>query len=67
MDKKMANLHRDSKTGRFVDGDGEPMAEHPICVRLPKDLDEAVRALPNRTEFLRDAIARALSEQVKTS
>jgi len=53
---------RDSKTGRYIDYGGE-MAERPICVRLPKDLDEAVRALPNRTEFLRDAIARALKEQ----
>lgn len=59
----MTKLPRDSKTGRFIDGDSEPMAERPICVRLPKDLDEAVRALPNRTEFLRDAIARALKEQ----
>lgn len=53
---------RDTKTGRFLDYGGE-LAERPLCVRLPKELDELVRNLPNRTEFLRDAIARAVKEQ----
>lgn len=35
----------------------EPMAERPICVRLSKIEDAYVRSLPNRTEWLREAIA----------
>ncbi len=38
------------------------MATRPISVRLPADLDAKVRAMPNRTQFLRDAIAKALQE-----
>ena len=33
------------------------MAEKPIGVRLPIELDEFVRNLPNRAEWLREAIA----------
>lgn len=35
----------------------EPMAEKPISVRLSKIEDAYVRSLPNRTEWLREAIA----------
>ena len=38
----------------------EPLAESPIAVRLSVDLDKAVRSLPNRTEWLREAIAEKL-------
>lgn len=33
----------------------EAMAEKPVCVRLPQDLDEYVRSLSNRAEWLREA------------
>ncbi len=36
---------------------GEAMAEKIIGVRLPIELDEYVRSLPNRAEWLREAIA----------
>lgn len=36
---------------------GEPMAKLAIGVKLPIELDEYVRALPNRAEWLREAIA----------
>ena len=36
----------------------KPMAEAPFSVRLPLDLAEYVRALPNRTDWLREAIAQ---------
>lgn len=35
----------------------EPVAVRSVCVRLPSDLDEYVRSLPNRTEWLREAVA----------
>lgn len=40
-----------------------PMAEKPLSVRLPSDLDAKVRALPNRTEWLRDAIIEKLQRE----
>lgn len=34
---------------------GEAMANKPVCVMLPVDLDAYVRSLPNRAEWLREA------------
>ena len=53
---------RDLKTGRYIESGAGEMAVRPISVRLPTDMDAKVRALPNRTKFLRDAIAKALQE-----
>ncbi len=39
------------------------MAEKPISVRLPLKLDEYVRSLPNRTEWLREAIAAKKNQE----
>ncbi len=36
--------------------DNEPMAESPISVRLPVYLDGYVRSLPDRTDWLREAV-----------
>lgn len=35
----------------------EKVAKQAIAVKLPLDLDEYVRSLPNRAEWLREAIA----------
>lgn len=35
----------------------EEMSQTPLSVRVPVDLDSYVRSLPNRTEWLRAAIA----------
>jgi predicted DNA-binding protein len=53
---------RSSKTGRYIESGEAEMAERPISVRLPADLDAKVRAMPDRTKFLREAIAKALEE-----
>ncbi|MDJ0718257.1 MAG: hypothetical protein QNJ54_29195 [Prochloraceae cyanobacterium] len=54
---------RNRQTGRYEEtGNGE-MAIRPISVRLPAEMDAKVRAMPNRTEFLRNAIAKALQEE----
>jgi Arc/MetJ-type ribon-helix-helix transcriptional regulator len=47
---------------RFKSGEVE-MAAKPISVRLPKELDERVRALPNRTEWLRKVIEQAIEDE----
>lgn len=49
---------------RFQQKGAVPMAERPLCVRLPADLDAEVRLLPNRTEWLRDAILEKMQRQV---
>lgn len=35
----------------------KPIAEKPLSVRVDLEIDEFVRSLPNRTEWLREAIA----------
>ncbi len=49
---------------RFQQKGAVPMAERPLSVRLPADLDAEVRLLPNRTEWLRDAILEKMQRQV---
>ncbi|WP_036487197.1 hypothetical protein [Myxosarcina sp. GI1] len=53
---------RDTDNGRYIESGQAEMASSPISVRLPLDVDRKVRAIPNRTEFLREAIAKALHE-----
>ncbi len=42
-----------------------PMAERPLSVRLPADLDAQVRSLDNRTEWLREAIIEKLQREAE--
>jgi len=53
---------RNSKSGQYAESGLAEMSSRPISVRLPLDIDEKVRAIPNRTEFLRKAITKALQE-----
>ena len=53
---------RDSKNGQYTESGQAEMSSRPISVRLPLDIDNKVRAIPNRTEFLRKAITKALQE-----
>jgi hypothetical protein len=48
---------------RFQQQGDVPMAKQPITVRLPEDIDEIVRSLPNRTEWLREAIMEKLDRE----
>jgi hypothetical protein len=52
-------LRRDYLT-RFQQQGEVPMAERPLSVRMPQDIDAIVRARANRTEWLRDAIFEKL-------
>lgn len=54
---------RNDKTGQYEDSGVAEMAASPISVRLPTDVDAKVRAMPNRTQFLREVIAKAVKEQ----
>lgn len=43
----------------------EEMAESPLSVRLTAEMDAQVRSRPNRTEWLREAIAEKLAREQK--
>lgn len=54
---------QDRKTGKFVPT-GEPvMAQKPVGVRLPIEIDTAIRNMPDRAEFLREVITKAVLER----
>lgn len=42
----------------------KPVAERPVAVKLPQDLDAYVRSLPNKSEWLREAIAEKRERDV---
>lgn len=52
---------------RFQTQGAVPMAERPLSVRLPADLDIQVRSLSNRTEWLRDAIIEKMQREADES
>lgn len=54
----MTKLRADHIT-RFKPSGEEALADKPISVFLPKDLDQYVRSLPNKAEWLRQAISEA--------
>ena len=56
---------QDRRTGKFVPTGAPVMAEKPIAVRLPVEVDAAVRAMPSseRSEWLRKAIAEKLERE----
>lgn len=57
-------LPRDNK-GRFKDtGKNVKMAKQPFTVRLPEDVDQMLRQFPDRREFLREVISKAVRERV---
>jgi hypothetical protein len=45
---------------RFQQQGAVPMAERPLSVRMPEDIDAVIRAKPERTAWLRDAIFEKL-------
>ncbi len=56
---------KDTKTGRFITGDEPTMADKPICVRLPVDVEQVLRSMPNRSEFLRGVITNAVRKKIQ--
>ncbi|MBC7824755.1 MAG: hypothetical protein H7126_12975 [Candidatus Parcubacteria bacterium] len=49
---------------RFKPSGEEALAEKPVSVFLPKELDQHVRLKPNRAEWLREAIAEAARREL---
>jgi hypothetical protein len=58
------NQQRADYQTRFKPSGEESLAEKPVSVFLPKDLDRYVRMKPNRAEWLRAAIAAAARNEL---
>lgn len=54
----MSEVRADYLT-RFKPTSAEPLAERPVSVKLPQDIDALVRALPLPSEWLRQVICEA--------
>lgn len=48
------------KTGKGI---GTKHGQKPVCVMLPQDIDKVVKAMPNRSEFIRTAILEKLERE----
>ncbi len=48
---------------RFQQQGEVAMAERPLCVRLPEDIDALMREKENRTAWMRDAIMEKLWQE----
>jgi len=40
------------------------MSGKPLCVKVPQDIDDWVRALPNSSAWLREVIVAAAKEEI---
>jgi len=56
-------MRKDYKTRFQSQGVGVKHNTQPISVMLPEDLDEYVRAKPNRSEWLRQVIGEAVARE----
>jgi len=56
----MTEIRGDYATRFKSQGVGVKHESKPICVMLPPELDEYVRSLPNRSEWLRAAITEKM-------
>ena len=59
----MANVRADHKTRFKSKGVGTKNKQKPISVMLPEDIDQSIRAMPNRSEFIRQAIVEKLNRE----
>jgi hypothetical protein len=59
----MAELRADHQTRFQSQGLGTKNKQKPVSVMLPEDIDQIIRAMPNRSEFIRQAIIEKLSRE----
>ena len=55
---------QDTKTGKFLSVGMPVMADKPITVRLPVEIDAAIRGMSDRSDFLREVISLAVKERL---
>ena len=46
---------------RFTQAGDEPLDTKPICVRFPQSIADALREMPDRSEFIRQAVQAAMA------
>lgn len=46
------------------EGEHSSLSKSPVSVRLPKDLDEFVRSLPNRNQWIIDAVLEKAAKEI---
>lgn len=46
------------------DGITEPLAAKPLTVRVPVEVDEAIRGLPNKAEWMRRVLTEAVAKEL---
>lgn len=51
---------------RFKPVHSQPLANRPISVRLPVEIDAAIRALPEPSEWLRRVICEAVEKEMSS-
>ena len=59
----MAEIRADHKTRFKGKGVGIKHKQKPVSVMLPEEIDAIVRAMPNRSEFIRQAIIEKLERE----
>lgn len=59
----MSEVRADYKTRFKGKGLGVKHKQRPVSVMLPEDIDTIVRAMPNRSEFIRQAIIEKLERE----
>ena len=59
----MSEVRADYKTRFKGKGVGLKHKQRPVSVMLPEDIDTIVRAMPNRSEFIRQAIIEKLERE----
>ena len=58
----MTKVRRDYKTRFKSEGVGTKYKQKPVSVLLPTEIDQIVKAMPNRSEFIRQAIIEKLEK-----
>ncbi len=59
----MTEVRADYKTRFKGEGLGITHKQKPVSVMLPKEIDAIIRAMPNRSEFIRQAIIEKLQRE----
>lgn len=59
------NMANPNPKYKYTSINDEPMSEQPLTVRVPLSQDKYVRSLPNKTEWLRKAIADAYKRDMQ--
>lgn len=54
------------KQYQFKSDRDDQMAKKPFCVKLPIDVDEAIRGLDNPSRWARDVLEREIEKEIKS-